>query len=92
MGPQSSSTCQRNLDTMVQICNYLGVPLALQKVEGPATALPFFGIVLDTTQMEARLPEEKLRKSKEEVSQWISHPYTRKQEILSLFWFNAACH
>jgi len=60
MGP-SSSTCQRNLDTVVQICNYLGVLLALEKVEGPATALPFLGIVLDTTRMEARLPEEKLK-------------------------------
>jgi len=49
MGPPSSSTCQRNLDMLVQICNYLGVPLALEKVEGLATALPFLGIVLDTT-------------------------------------------
>jgi len=34
--------------------------------------------------MEARLPEEKLKKLKEEVSQWISHMDDRKQEIFSL--------
>ena len=43
MGPPSSPTCQHNLDTLVQICNYLGVPLALEKVEGPSISLPFFG-------------------------------------------------
>ena len=52
MGPPSSPTYQRNLDTL---CNYLGVPLALEKVEGPSTALPFLGIELDTIRMEAWL-------------------------------------
>ena len=84
MGPPSSPTCQRNLDTLVQICNYLGVPLALEKVEGPSTALPFLGIELDTIRMEARLPEAKLSKLKEEVSQWIYRTDAKKQEILSL--------
>jgi len=44
MGPPSSQTCQQNLDTLVHICNYLGVPLALEKVEGPSTALLFLDI------------------------------------------------
>ena len=61
MGPPSSPTCQYNLDTLVQIYNYLKVPLALEKVAGPSTALPFLGIELDTIQMEARLPEARLQ-------------------------------
>jgi len=84
MGPPSSPTCQRNLDTLVRICSYLGVPLALEKVEGPATVLPFLGIVLDTVRMEARLPEEKFSKLKEEVSQRLYRTDAKKQEILSL--------
>ena len=44
MGPPSSQTCQQNLDRLVRICNYLGVPLALEKVEGPSTALLFLDI------------------------------------------------
>ena len=83
MGPPSSPTCQRNFDTLVQICTYLGVPLAVEKVEGPSTALPFLGIILDTTRMEARLPEEKLSRLKEKVSQWVDCTDARKQEILS---------
>ena len=31
MGPPSSSCCQHNLCTIIQICNHLGVPLALEK-------------------------------------------------------------
>ena len=35
----------------------LGIPLAIEKVEGPATVLEFLGIVLDTERMEARLQD-----------------------------------
>ena len=84
IGPGSSPTCQQNLEVLTQICNYLGVPLAFEKVEGPSTVLSFLGIVLDTTSMEARLPEDKLTRLKNEVSQWINHTDARKREILSL--------
>jgi len=78
-------TNQRNLDTLVQICNlYLSVPLALEKVEDPSTVLPFLGIMLDTIAMEARLPEEKLHKLREEVAEWVDHTDAKKREILSL--------
>ena len=86
MGPPSSLTCQHNLDTIIRMCNYLGIPLALEKVEGPSTALPFLGIMLNTITMEARLPEEKLRKLRVEVSQWVHRTNARKREILSLSW------
>ena len=49
----------QHLNTVKQVCHTLGVPLALEKVEGPATVLPFLGILLDTQQMEARLPHKK---------------------------------
>ena len=84
IGPLSSPTCPHNLEVLTQIYNYLGVPLAFEKVEGPSTVLSFLGIVLDTTSMEARLPEDKLTRLKNEVSQWINHTDARKREILSL--------
>ena len=84
MGPPSSPICQQNLNLLIRICSYLGVPLALEKVEGPSTVLPFLGIVLDTTRMEARLPDEKLTRLKEEVSLWINRTDAKKREILSL--------
>ena len=84
MGPPSSSICQYNLDTIIHICNYLGVPLAFEKVEGPSTTLPFLGNTLDTMKMEARLPEGKLDKLKDEVAQWVTYKKVTKQAILSL--------
>ena len=69
MRPPSSSCCQHNLDTIIQISNHLGVPLALEKIEGPSTTLSFLGIMLDTIKMEARLPKDKLCKINEQVSQ-----------------------
>ena len=57
LGPPTSNVCQQQLDAVKQVCNALGVPLALEKVEGPTTCLSFLGITLDTVNMEARLPE-----------------------------------
>ena len=82
--PPGSPTCLNNLDTLIQICGFLGVPLALEKVESPATTLPFLGIVLDTVKMEARLPEEKLLKLCQEVAKWLDRKDAKKREILSL--------
>ena len=53
-------------------------------MEGPSTALPFLGIVLDTKKMEARLPKDKLCKLQHEVSQWVGRTRAQKREILSL--------
>ena len=84
MGPPSSPICKRNLDTIIETCDYLGVPLALEKVEGPLTTLPFLGIILDTSRMEARLPDDKLLKLRKEIADWMDYTYATKREILSL--------
>ena len=43
-----------------RICTQLGVPLAVEKVEGPTTSLSFLGIAIDTAKIEAYLPDDKL--------------------------------
>ena len=84
MGPPHSYTCQQNLDTIKQICDILGVPLALENVEGPTTCLSFLGITLDTTAMEARLPPEKLQRLRLLVTEWTKKSKATKRSILSL--------
>ena len=64
MGPPQSSLCQRNLEIFTRLCKDLGVPLALEKLEGPSTSLSFLGLILDTDRMEIRLPEDKLHRIK----------------------------
>ena len=36
----------------------LGIPLAIEKVEGSTKVLDFWGILLDTERMEAHLPQD----------------------------------
>eukprot|EP00731_Ephydatia_muelleri_P015118 Em0008g838a len=61
LGPTCDSRCKRGLDVVLELCERLGVPLAMEKLEGPTTCLTFLGIEVDTEAMELRLPEMKLK-------------------------------
>ena len=84
IGPPKSDECQKNLGIIKDVCHMLGIPLALEKVEGPSTALEFLRISLDTCLMEARLPDEKLEQTKRAVREWLHKKSATKREILSL--------
>ena len=71
MGPPSLHTCEQNLDTIKTICTQLGVPLAVEKVEGPTTSLSLIGITIDTVKMEACLPDDKLSRICHLVDTWL---------------------
>ena len=47
LGPPASSVCYNNLQTCIQLCTKLGLPLHPDKPEGPSTCLSIFGIELD---------------------------------------------
>lgn len=64
VGKPDSEECASNLKIMHETCNNSGTPVEEDKSEGPATLLPFPGIEFDTTKMELRLPEEKLKRLK----------------------------
>jgi len=53
LGPPGSSICANNLTTIKEVCFSLGIPLALEKVEGPSNILTFLDITLDTKNMMA---------------------------------------
>ena len=61
----------------------LGIPLAIEKVGGPAMVLDFLGIVLDTERMEARLPKDKLERIQLAIQEWLHKRSATKREILS---------
>ena len=84
VGPPDSPICQHNLDVFTQVCEELGIPLAIEKVEGPSTSLTFLGILIDTHRMEVRLPEDKLQRIYQELSTWLHRKTATKREILSL--------
>ena len=52
--------CRQYLNIFISLCNYIGVPIAHHKTEGPSRLITFLGIELDSKAMEARLPPDKL--------------------------------
>ena len=84
VGPPGSETCQRNLDIIMHLCDDLGIPIALEKVEEPFTTISFLGIVLDTVRMEIRLPVDKLERIKEALSIRLRKKKATKRDVLSL--------
>ena len=72
--------CRRDLTNFVS----LGVPLAPEKTVGPATVLQFEGITLDSVRMEARLPEKKLQKCRNLLTDFLSRRSVCLKELQSL--------
>ena len=63
-----------------QTCRELGVRLAMEKLEGPATCLTFLGIEVDTMEGVLCLPQDKLSRMREALAKWEC----KKSELESL--------
>ena len=50
------------LETVLRGCADLGVPLAMDKLEGPVPCLTFLGIEIDTEAEVLRLPQDKFER------------------------------
>ena len=84
MGQADSAACHNHLTTIKEICRDLGIPLAIEKLEGPSQCITFLGITLDTQRMEAQLPSDKLLRIRNQLSAWLTQKKATKREILSL--------
>ena len=69
---------------MLGLSDLLGIPLATDKIEGPACIIAFLGITLNTLQMELCLPEEKIQRLKSLIKEWCSKCWCRKIDLESL--------
>ena len=83
-GAPDSPACSAHLHALTSLCNTLGIPLAKEKLEGPATQLEYLGILLDTDLLEARLPLDKLHDLKSALSSWLQRSSCTKRDLLSL--------
>lgn len=84
MGKANSTECQNNLELILRICKFLGVPLKVEKLEGPTMVLIFLGIILDTLKLEIRLPTDKLEELKKLIMEWKRKQSCTKRELLCL--------
>ena len=84
LGPPDQQTCAQALHRTIQVCQELGVPIAVHKTEGPAPVLPFLGILIDSIRMELSLPPEKVTRITAMVMQWRERKAASKRELQSL--------
>ena len=84
LGSPGSEECAWNLSALVKWAEWLGFPLALEKVEGPSTTITFLGVEIDTSALILRLPEEKLVALRRLISSWRGRTWCRKTELQSL--------
>ena len=84
MAPADSDECQHCLSTFLRLCEELGIPVAVEKVEGPTTLIIFLGLELDSTRQQIRLPPEKLAAILEELNHWHQKRKVSKRQLLLL--------
>ena len=83
-GAPRSGECAEALDTICQACADLGVPLAMDKLEGPSTRLTFLGIEVDMGEGVLRLPQDKLARLRAALGRWSDRRSCTKRELQSL--------
>ena len=89
---KSQSLCQDQLNLFLDLCSYLGIPMAPEKTCGPATTLSFAGIELDSVSFEARLPLDKIDKCLSLIASFLTRKKVTLKEIQSLTgMLNFAC-
>ena len=79
-----SDQCEEDLRRLLNIFDRLRIPIAIEKLEGPAVTLTFLGIELDTQAMILRLPGGKLSDLKALVAEWLGKKFCTKTELQSL--------
>ncbi len=84
MGPPASSECGQAIEMTNSICELLGVPLAPDKCEGPATILTYLGIEFNTSTLHLRLPDDKIQSITELLSSWEHKQECTKKQLESL--------
>lgn len=76
------SCAERTMPLMTTLFKRLNIPLAKYKVVGPCTIIEYLGIILDTENMEAQLPQEKVIRICNFINQFLNRNVCSKRELL----------
>ena len=72
ISPLSSGERSRHLYTLLALFEHLRVPVAPEKIEGPAMCITFLGIEINSNRMILHLPHQKLKLMVEESAKKLS--------------------
>ena len=78
------NSCRHSLFTFIALCDYIGVPIAHNKTVGPDTNIIFLGIFLDSVNMIAKLPQEKLQNYRQEIATMQQHSKVTLKHLRSV--------
>ena len=84
LGAARTNICANRLAAIEQAAQHVGIPLSPEKCEGPTTRIIFLGIELDSIEMSARLPAEKLAELIDLLREWRSKKSCKPKELQSL--------
>ena len=71
LGSPYSDECAQALAITMSTCSELGIPLALDKTEGPTTELTFLGVLLNSASLSVSLPQDKLQALRILIQQFL---------------------
>ena len=84
LAAKTKSECESYMKRVKDLFCFLGVPIALDKLEGPSTVLTYLGIEIDTVKRILRLPVKKLTSLLDTLKVFKHKNACRKRELLSL--------
>ena len=83
-GPPKSLVCSTSLLAFLTLSADAGIPIKAPKTCPPSSNAILYGIEVDTSAMEARLPQEKLDRSRSAVTAMLGRNKTTLKELQSL--------
>ena len=80
----SRSTCLEFMNLFIGLLNELGVPIAGEKTLGPVQCLEFLGYIIDILKAQIRLPQDKLKKCVDLITNLLEKKRCKVRQIQSL--------
>jgi hypothetical protein len=68
IGRADTTECEILMAKMIELADYLGIPFAPEKTQGPTTCLCFLGLGIDTEARTIFIPEEKVEELLTKIS------------------------
>ena len=92
VGKAGTNQCSHALSTFSKVCSDINIPIKNEKTVLPTTVITIYGIEIDSVQMIARLPTDKLTKIDMQLSQFKRKRSVTLKELQSLIGLlNFAC-
>ena len=83
-GDNDKPRCEAAMKCMEQCLQWLSVPIAEEKTEGPTEVIVFLGLELDTLKWEVRIPQQKIDEIIEKIEKMRWASKIQLQEMQSL--------